>query len=652
MKRLIAMVAMAAACGVAMAADDQPRIEDLFKPARYASMRISPDGKYLAALAPIGERQNLIVIDIAKRDAIPITSLPHKDVVSVSWINSKRLLFSTGSIGERVFDSRGGAILAVDRDATQLRVVSEGDNNERNTAGIRFTGRFHAPVRFLPGETDDIIVQEFVGAQRTTTPSTLYRMDTRTGRKTSISDGKPEAANSESWVVDRNGVARAFSTITENTARIWYRDGADSPWRKMDERDTLAPDGWRPVAMADDNKRLIVSTRRGGRDKAAMAVYDPATQEVVETLAAHPQVDIDQLLSDQEGVRGVGYDADRAGAAWFDADIAAVQSVVDKAFPDHVNTLSWSQDKSKFVVYSYSDVAPGSFYLFDRKAGKLEWLADRMPWIDPKKMAPMQAVRYKARDGLEIPAYLTVPKDSSGKNLPLVMMIHGGPWVHGDGWYFNREAQFLASRGYAVLQPNYRGTTHYGWKHYSSSFKQWGLTMQDDITDGVQWAIAEGIADPKRVCIYGGSYGGYATMMGLAKTPEIYKCGINYVGVTDLPLMLTATWSDFAYSDYIKYAAKRLMGDIDKDEAQLKATSPDMLAERIKAPVLMAYGGSDVRVPIEHGTRMKAALERAGQKPIWIVANGEGHGFRKMENQVMFYGAMEKFLAENIGKPQ
>ena len=324
--------------------------------------------------------------------------------------------------------------------------------------------------------------------------------------------------------------------------------------------------------------------------------------------------------------------------------------MVDKAFPGHVNSLSWSTDKSRFVVFSYSDVSPGTFYLFDRKAGKLEWLADRAPWIDPKKMAPMRAVRYKARDGLEIPAFLTLPPGSAGKNLPLVMMIHGGPWVHGDGWYFHPEVQFLASRGYAVLQPNYRGTLHYGWKHYSASFKQWGLAMQDDIADGVQWAVGEGIADPARVCIYGGSYGGYAAMMGLAKTPDLYKCGINYVGVTDLPLMLNATWSDFAYSDFIKFGAKRLMGDPDKDEAQLKATSPAQLADRIKAPVLMAYGGADVRVPIEHGTRMKSALERAGRKPIWIVADGEGHGFRDIKNQVIFYGAMEKFLAENIGK--
>ncbi|MGZ5105928.1 MAG: alpha/beta hydrolase family protein, partial [Usitatibacter sp.] len=181
------------------------------------------------------------------------------------------------------------------------------------------------------------------------------------------------------------------------------------------------------------------------------------------------------------------------------------------------------------------------------------------------------------------------------------------------------------------------------------SFKQWGLTMQDDITDGVKWAVEQGIADPKRVCIYGGSYGGYATMMGLAKTPELYKCGINYVGVTDLNLMLGATWSDFAYSDYIRYSSKRLVGDPDKDAEQLKATSPTQLASRIKAPVLMAYGGADVRVPIQHGTEMKSALESQGMTPIWIVASGEGHGFRSMENKVMFYGAMEKFLDANIG---
>jgi len=325
-----------------------------------------------------------------------------------------------------------------------------------------------------------------------------------------------------------------------------------------------------------------------------------------------------------------------------------VQETVDKTFADSVNLLSWSLDRSKFIIYSYSDKSPGSFYLLDAKSRKVEWLADVAPWIHPKEMAAMKPVRYAARDGLEIPAYLTLPRESSGKSLPMVVVVHGGPWVSGDRWGYDPEVQFLASRGYAVLQPNFRGTTRYGWKHYSASFRQWGLAMQDDIEDGVRWAIGQGIADPKRVAIYGASYGGYATLMGLAKTPELYRCGIDYVGVTDIPLMLTATWSDFAYSDWITYSAPLIMGDADKDAEQLRKTSPVNLASRIKVPVLMAYGAADVRVPIEHGTRMKAALDRAGVKYEWMVMEGEGHGFQDLENQKAFYGAMEKFLAAHM----
>jgi dipeptidyl aminopeptidase/acylaminoacyl peptidase len=393
MNRCIALLAALALPLAAPAADDKPTIESLFKQPQYASMRMSPDGQYLAALAPVGPRQNLVVMDIAKRSAIPITGLTKKDVVSVQWINNKRLMFRTGTLGERVFDARGGALIAIDRDGSQMRIISEGDDDERNTSGWRVTFRALQPVRSLPGDTDDIIVQEHVFSQRTYAPGPLYRLDTRRGRKTTISDGKPEAANSENWVVDRNGVARAFTVQVENTARIWYRDGADAPWRKLDEFDPLSAGRWGPLAMADDGKRLIVSTHRDGRDKAALALYDPATKSFVETLASHPQVNLDRLAGDKDGVRGVSYDADRQGSAWFDADIAAVQSAMDKSFPDAVNALSWSLDKKKFIVASYSDVSPGTFYLYDRGTGKVEWLADRMPWIDAKKMAPMQPVR-------------------------------------------------------------------------------------------------------------------------------------------------------------------------------------------------------------------------------------------------------------------
>lgn len=649
MKRLIAVIAIATAYGVAVAADDKLSVENLFKLPQYSAMLLSPDGEHIATLAPVAGRQNVVVLDFGKKGAVPVTALNARDVVSVRWVNSKRLLVTTGTLGTKDFDARGGGLFAIDRDGTNARQLGEG-GDEPMAGGTAFVVKPIAVLRTLPGETDDFIAQETVIDAQRSLPGALLRVNSRTGRRTVLSLGKPESAEGEAWVVDREGTPRVFMAASANKVRIYSRKSAEAPWTKLDEYSSLAEGQWTPLEVAEDGKTLYVSSWRGS-DKARIVRYDPETRTFGETVAAHPQVDLSTLVKAKDGdVLGVMYDADKPGIAWFDEEYAKVQTAVDRALPATVNILSASHDRQRFVVTAHSDVLPAAFYLFDRKAGKLEWLADAMPWIDPKKMSPMQPVRYKARDGLEIPGYLTVPKGSSGKNLPMVVMIHGGPWVPGDEWGFNPEVQFLASRGYAVLQPNFRGTTRYGWKHFSSSFKQWGLTMQDDITDGVEWAIAQGVADPKRICIYGASYGGYATMMGLAKTPDLFKCGINYVGVTDLNLFGTATWSDFAYSEFLTFGLKDMVGDLSGDTERLRNTSPVLMADRIKAPVLMAYGSSDIRVVPEHGTRMKAALERAGQKPQWMMVEGEGHGFREMKNHVMFYGAMEKFLNENIGK--
>ena len=639
MRTLAALWLLAA--GFAFA--EPPSVETLFKPPQFALMRISPDGASIAALAPVAGRQNLVILDTKTHKPTPVTGFTDRDVVDLRWVNSKRLLVQTGSIGTRVFDYKGGGLFAIDKDGSEGRMISEGGADEQSSSGAL---KPLIPVRGLPGDSDDLIAQEIIPRIDGTHPGELVRVNTRTGRRTNVGFPKADSGEGESWVADDKGVGRVQVVDSQGKVRIYYRANADAPWQKLDEYPELSS-GWYPVAVADDDKTLIVVDRHN-RDKAAIARYDPATKTFGEVLAEHPQVDLSNLIRDQGRVVGVAYEADRGGSAYFEEDLAKIKSAIDRALPNTVNGMNWSRDRSLILVTAYSDVNPGSYYLLDMKAGKMEWLVDRKPWIKPKEMAPMQPVRYTARDGLPIPAYLTLPKDSNGKNLPLVMVIHGGPWVDGDEWGFDPEAQFLATRGYAVLQPNFRGTTHYGWKHLEASFGQWGLAMQDDITDGVKWAVEQGIADPKRVCIYGASYGGYATMMGLAKTPELYRCGVNYVGVTDVNLYLTATWTDYSQSDAAQYAIKGMVGDASKDAEKIKAVSPVALASRIKAPVLMAYGAADVRVPIEHGQRMRSALESAGNKPIWIVADGEGHGFREMANQKMFYEAMEKFLAENL----
>jgi dipeptidyl aminopeptidase/acylaminoacyl peptidase len=642
--------ALAAFCFAAIAnAQDKIPIEDFFKLPQYAAMYLSPDGKSIAALSPVNGRQNLVVIDVKTRKAKPVTGLEDRDVVEAGWINDHRLYYYTGRLGERDVEQRGGGFFAVNADGTIPKLLSEG-NDERNTDGGRGTFRQYSMERTLPDNSDDIIVHETIYAPGLQPQSgALYRMNTRTLRKIDIGIGKPETGDSEGWVVDSKGVARAFTVSnTDFKTRIYYRASADAAWKKLDEFDRDSPVTWYPQEVAEDNRTLYVVSRQKG-DRYAIYRFDPDTKQLSDAVAAHPKVDLTTFERDHEGVRGVRFNGDYPGSAWFDDQLAKIQGVADKTFPDNTNHLDWSRDRNLVLISTFSDVMPRSFYLYDTKTGKMEWLADSRPWIDPKKMSNMKPIRYPTRDGLEVPAYLTVPKNTSGKKLPLVMVIHGGPYVPGDAWRWNQEVQFLASRGYAVIQPNYRGTTRYGYKYARAGWKEWGLTMQDDITDGVKWAVAEGIADPNRVCIYGGSYGGYAAMMGAAKDPDLYKCAINYVGVTDLPLLLTARWSDTNRSDFGLAGNKRRVGEVGKDDKRLHDTSPVNFASRIKIPVLMAYGGADIRVVPEHGTRMRSALERAGNKPEWIMVDDEGHGFRKLENQVLFYGAMEKFLERNIG---
>jgi dipeptidyl aminopeptidase/acylaminoacyl peptidase len=626
---------------------EQIPIESFFRLPQYAEMKLSPDGKHLAALGPFKGWQNLVVIDLAGRSAQPVSSMESRDVVWFQWVNSKRLILRTGTLAERVDDHRGGGLFAVDRDGGAAKQLSEG-TDEGKYGSRRAVYRHLSFVRALPGDDDDVIVQEYVFDAKGGTAGQLYRLDTRTGRKTTLSLGKPDSADSENWLVDNHGVARTLETHQRGLTKVYYRASSEAAWEKLVEY-PLGAAGWSPLMLDDDDHTLYVSSRNG-RDKSVIVNYDTRSKSLGAIVASHPQVDLHSLVVEDEGhVVGVTYNADRPGTAWFDERVAHIQEAVDVSLPNAVNHLSWSRGLGLVLVESQSDVSPGSYYLLDPKTGKMEWLADRSPWIKPELMSPMRAVRYRARDGLEIPAYLTVPRGSPGRNLALVVLPHGGPWVSGDSWHFNPEVQFLASRGYAVLQPNFRGTTRYGWKHFSSSFRQWGLTMQDDIADGVLWAIKEGIADKSRVCIYGASYGGYAALMGLAKTPELYKCGIDYVGVTDISLNFDVTWSDYANSDYIKYDAKTLLGDPEKDREHWKAVSPVEQAAKIQVPVFMAYGASDRRVPLIHGEEMKAALEKNKQKFTWMVMPGEGHGFRNPENQVKFYQAMEQFLKENIG---
>jgi dipeptidyl aminopeptidase/acylaminoacyl peptidase len=451
------------------------------------------------------------------------------------------------------------------------------------------------------------------------------------------------------WILDRAGSVRAAITDEDSLrSRAFYRASEDGPWQLIGDYG-LRDHGMFPVGFDGDGALLVSSNV--GRDTLAIYTYDPVKNARGELVAGHERIDIaGGLVYDRlkKKIAGVRYDYDRASTAWVDEEWAKLQASVDAALPDHANALVRIGKEQRLLIHSYSDVDPGAYYLMDIERRRIEPLLTERKGIKAEAMSPMEVTSYTARDGLRIPAYLTLPKGREAKNLPLVVYVHGGPWVRGYRWRWDPQIQYLAAQGYAVLAPEPRGSTGYGGKLYMAGWKQWGLAMQDDLNDGVRWLADRGIADPKRVCIMGASYGGYAVMMGLARDPDVWRCGINFVGVTDLTLLTDITWADYSDSNFIKYAAKEMVGDSSDDAERFRKTSPLQNAARIKSPVLMPYGGLDRRVPIEHGTRMRAALDHPGMTVEWVMYPEEGHGFHKEANQFDFQRRVQKFLGEQL----
>jgi dipeptidyl aminopeptidase/acylaminoacyl peptidase len=625
---LLLLVAVIGGAPLATGADIP--VETMFQRAQYGEVRLSPDGRYLAAVARYKGRNNLVVLELQKGDAKPLTNFADADVLQFFWLNNDRLLFSVGDALEASGTARFAGWSAVDRDGSRPQSL----------------GRFGTYVGPAVGGGDDIVV---MSADRARSTYDVYRLNTYSGREKLLSYDRPE--NVVGYVVDRNDVPRVAHSYLKGIHALWYRESADAPWTKLEEGTELKLN-FTPLAFDYDNKTLYVATRSSG-DKVGIYTYDFQSKKLGELVAGSAQADINTLIFSRakRALIGISFQADKPGVVWLDADMARLQRTVDKVLPDTFNRLLVADENPRrAVVFSYSDVNPGVIYLLDTEKLTLEELAKVRPWLNPTQMLERKAVHYTARDGLDIPAYLTLPRATTDKKPPLVLIVHGGPWVRGFYWTFDTEAEFFASRGYAVLEPEYRGSPGHGWKLFSSGFKQWGLSMQDDITDGAEWLIKEGVVDKDRICLYGGSYGGYAALWGLIKTPDLYKCGVAYVAVTDVSMLFEIDWYDLVGSPYrwIDYGAKDLIGDPKIDAEKFRSVSPLVNAEKLKAPVLLAYGGADHRVPIKHGNEFRQALDKYGKTYEWVVYDNEGHGFNKDENRLDFYRRVDTFLKKYL----
>lgn len=653
------------AAGPARANPSLPPVADFFRPAAVGSAVMSPSGRHVAVTLKGGKQARRALVVLSAEDptqARPLALFADGDVVQVRWVNDDRLVFGVSDFQAPSGEASGQGLYVVPRDGSaEPRNLIRRGWGEEDAYGIvagrgsRIAGSGLSVLHQLhsipaDGSNDVLLTRLEFNDKGQPTGTTLLRLDTVTGSTTLLSLGGPGGA--WDWLADSRGRPRAVVSQRDKQRTLHWKPDGDAPWRAVRSWKSYGGegDGWGLVGLGPADE-LYVNARPAGSDLYQLMKVDLSAAEpsLTEVMSLKPFDFEGELIRDGRGrILGIRYQADAAGTHWIDPRFKAIQESIDRALPGQVNELSCGQclDPQQVLVRSYSDRQPTVFRLFDVQARRLRVLSASRPWVQAASMGSLGLSWISARDGLKLPVWVTRPAGSKGP-LPAVVLVHGGPYVPGGEWRWSRESQFLASRGYVVIEPDYRGTLGLGFRHFQAGWKQWGLAMQDDLADAVAWAVRSGLADPARICIAGGSYGGYAALMGLVRHGETYRCAVSWAGVTDIELMYTARWS--ALSEVWKdYGMPVLIGDREADRAQLEATSPLKQAARIRKPVLLAYGGSDTRVPIVHGTALRKAVAAHNTEVEWIEYKEEGHGWGAESTLVDFWGRVEQFLARHL----
>jgi len=598
-------------------------LEDFFrKPARVL-VRLSPGGTHLAWMEPHERRLNVVVQDLVTRETRRVTESLERDVAGYLWASDDRIVYLKDRGGDENF-----RLHAVGRDGSNPLELTP------------FEGVKCDLVDELEDHEDEILFQM---NRRRPDAFDCYRMNVHTGEMRLVAENPGTV---QQWITDHDGRVRLAGTTDGVDTGILFRGDEGDAWRQVATYDFK--EAARPLLFTFDNGAAYVSSNVG-RDRAAIFTYDLERGLEGELLFEHAEVDVGGLLYSRKRRRptAVPYETDRLGYHFLDAWRGRIQAFLDQRLPGYDNTLvSHSKDESRFIVHSGSDRSMGAYYLLDAGRMELTKLFEISPWLDERRLAEMAPIEYTSRDGLRVRGYLTLPRGLEPRSLPLIVHPHGGPWAR-DSWGFDPEVQFLANRGYAVLQMNFRGSTGFGRKFMEASFGQWGLAMQDDITDGARWAIESGLADPRRIAIYGASYGGYATLSGLTTTPDLYACGVSYVGVSNLFTWIAAIppyWKPYLEMMH------EMVGHPERDAARFRDTSPLFNSQRIAAPLLVAQGANDPRVRKEESEQIVGALRARGVTVEYLLKDDEGHGFQNEENQFDFYRRMERFLDRHIGR--
>ncbi len=626
---LLALLALLfSACGT-RPEEKAPKIavEEFFKNPEKFSWRISPDGEYASYLSPHNGHTNVFVQKISDSVGVPVTNDTVRNIYRYQW-KGNRIVYLQDVGGDENFQ--------------MFSVAADGKDLKALTPFPKVRTEIFDDWRDIAGKEKEMMIGLNKRDNRFFDP---YSINIETGELKVLFENDK---NYDSWFTDHTGVIRIASKTDGVNTTYYQRTTEASPFDSF--LTTTYKDQFAIQFFTFDNKNIYVSSNIG-RDKTSIVEYDLAAKKEVKEIYANAEYDVDGLSYSEKRkvLTHASFTSWKRENHFLDAETEAEYKKMQDKFKGYeIGIYGNNNAEDKFVVWTGNDKVAARYYFYDKKTGDTKFLADAFPWLKEEHMATMKPVEYKSRDGLTIHGYLTLPKGYEAKNLPVVINPHGGPWAR-DDWGFNNEAQMFANRGYAVLQMNFRGSTGYGKEFWLKSQKQWGKTMQDDITDGVQWLIKEGIADPKRVAIYGGSYGGYATLAGVTYTPDLYACAVDYVGVAN---MFTFMKTIPPYWEPYKAMFYEMVGDPVKDSALLAAASPVLHAGNIKTPLFVAQGANDPRVNKAESDQMVEALKKRGVAVDYMVKNDEGHGFANENNRLDFYKAMDKFFDKYLsGKP-
>jgi len=627
---------------------------------RYVQPRLSPDGRMLAVLVPLKGKRNLVLLDLQARTPTVLTGLTDFDVVEYRWVGSERLVFSLGRLDTPTGSESGdgGGLFAIKRDGTGFRKLNPTVREQIN--GNNFVIRSMDFLAQVPGKDKEILVSANL---RQLDAQDVYRINLETGARDLLTFKYPGRVRQ--WLLDHQGVPRvAVVSDTPDAGpsaqveRVLLRDSMEGEWRELARFEGRQKGHWSPLAFAEDNQDLIVAAQRG-KNTRGLHLFHVASREFGPELASHPRYDLisSGLIRDRRGARllGLRFDDERQQTAYFDESLARLQQSMEASFPGKSVILQRSESP-RTLVQVFSDRSVPTFYLYDEERKTLEELMRSREEVEETQLVQMRPFLLKTRDGLEIPSYYFLPSShQAGQRLPTVLHIHGGPHVRADRWgalssFGVTEAQLLASRGYAVVLPNFRITPELGARISLAGLGQLGRKMSEDHEDAAAWAVQQGFADPARICISGASYGGYASLWALIKTPDLFKCAVAGLVVSDVERVLTSTQGDIPRNKAGVAFWRELIGETEAGWARAQEVSPARHAERIKAPLFIYAGSEDWRTPIEQTNLMVDALKKAGRPPeVLMIKTGEGHGYGKTENQVDLYEQMLKFLDRHIG---